>query len=295
MAQQEPDTSEFLRTNSLPLLRSPIVPGKNRSPASTFRREPTAPDLEDFGYRDGPASGEVPEFERHQEATAIEVFYDLFFAANLTVFSEGQNITSPDKLATFVVYFSLLWFNWVLLGCFDVRFITDSMFERCARAVHFGVMVGFAVICPSLSLVTQVPSTYQTLSLILMTSRLTMALQYASIWWYCRQYKNTKLPLGIMVGLNVVSGFVFLGVAFAFNGSNKALYSIWLVITAIEAIVTVGLSLKWEVLSFQGTHLAPRISLLTFILMGEGIAIVCVSVVRIVTNANAWSESLSLV
>lgn len=130
------------------------------------------------------------------------------------------------------------------------------------------------------------------MSVILMTSRLTMALQYSTILWYCRGYRRAKLPIAIMIGLNFVASMFYLGLGFTFSGGNRSLYAIWFVITAIEIIVSVGLSLKWKVLSFQGTHLASRISLLTFILMGEGLCLVCLGVVRIVQNANSWSKSL---
>jgi len=151
-------------------------------------------------------------------------------------------------------------------------------------------MVGFAVICPNFSLSAQQSGTFQTMSVILMTSRLTMATQYGTILWYCRGYHHAKVPLAIMIGLNFVAGMIYLGLGFSFGGGQTALYSIWFIITAIEVLVSLGLSLKWDVLSFQGTHLASRVSLLTFILMGEGLGLVCLGVVRIVQNANSWSE-----
>lgn len=131
-SEAEPDSSK------LPLLTSPLIRASRESngptPASTFARD--QPDLEDFGYRDGPVQREVPEFQKHDEATAIEVFYDLFFAANLTVFSDVVDVTNTEKLATFVVYFTLLWFNWALLGLYDVRFITDSIFGELQPTRH---------------------------------------------------------------------------------------------------------------------------------------------------------------
>jgi hypothetical protein len=143
MAQQAPsiDSWDDHENSKLQLLSSPLIVGGPRTspsngptPASTFPREQqqSGPDLEEFGYRDeeGFPQRDVPEFQRHADATAIEVFYDLFFAANLTVFSDVIDITNGEKLATFVVYFSLLWFNWALLGLYDVRFITDSIFGK---------------------------------------------------------------------------------------------------------------------------------------------------------------------
>lgn len=77
----------------------------------------------------------------------LEVFFDLFFAANYTVFSKTQNVTDANRIAAYVGYFrfvgglyvvtfvgifanerSVLWFTWLSVGLYDVRFVTDSIF-----------------------------------------------------------------------------------------------------------------------------------------------------------------------
>ncbi len=60
----------------------------------------------------------------------LQLFFDLFFAANLTIFSQVHEVTSMDRLTSFIGYFSVLWFTWALVGLFDVRFVTDSIFGR---------------------------------------------------------------------------------------------------------------------------------------------------------------------
>ncbi len=56
------------------------------------------------------------------------MFYDLFFAANLTVFSEVHDVTNTEQLMSYIGYFCVLWFTWTMVGLFDVRFVTDSIF-----------------------------------------------------------------------------------------------------------------------------------------------------------------------
>ncbi|KAK4182467.1 hypothetical protein QBC35DRAFT_169220 [Podospora australis] len=281
----EPDHDD----DAVPLIKSPIARVRTIpiEPGVGIQREATAPNLESLGWRDG--DNETPEFERHDEATNIEVFYDLFFAANLCIFAEVQDVSNMSQFNTFVAYYVLLWFTWALLGLFDVRFITDSIFERSARALHFGVMVGFAVIAPTFNLDDQKGQTFRTISLILMVSRWTMAAQYMSIFWYVRKFKNAVLPLGLMVGQNVVSALVYLGVAFGFKDGKSPLFSIWYILTGLEIIITVALSLKWQVLSFYGTHLVNRMSLLTYILLGEGIITVLSAATKVVVNNNSWT------
>lgn len=55
-----------------------------------------------------------------------------------------------------------MWTTWFLTSSYDVRFLTDSIFERCCRAVHLGVLVGFVVISPNFNLSRQDSSVLQT-------------------------------------------------------------------------------------------------------------------------------------
>ncbi|KAK0671350.1 hypothetical protein QBC41DRAFT_386473, partial [Cercophora samala] len=276
----------------VPLMKSPVVRVKS------FPKEVPSPaggqgsdlNLESLGWKE--SVDDQPEFEKHAEATNIEVFYDLFFAAILCVFAEVQDVTTIQQLSSFIAYFVLLWFTWALLGLFDVRFITDSIFERSVRAVHFGVMVGFAVVAPTWSLQEQKGQTFRTLSLILMTSRLAMASQYGSIMWHIRRFKRTTLPMGLMLLLNVVAALIYLGVAFAFKDStNSNLYAIWFILVSLETIITIVLSLQFQVLSFSGTHIVARMSLLSYIFMGEGIITVLSAVTKVVINHNSWTSA----
>lgn len=75
----------------------------------------------------------------------------------------------------------MLWFTWALVGLFDVRFVTDSVFgkacivffegdkannilpERILRAGHLGVMIGFAVVAPNFDPNHQNKQTFRTM------------------------------------------------------------------------------------------------------------------------------------
>lgn len=87
---------------------------------------------------------ETPQFQHHNEATAIELFYDLFFVANLTTFTGLHEINDPVSLKAYIGFFCILWFTWCQVGLYDVRFVADSIIERMAKACQFGVMVGLA-------------------------------------------------------------------------------------------------------------------------------------------------------
>lgn len=207
------------------------------------------------------------------------------------MFTDTHDVTDSSQLSAYAAYFIALWLTWALVGLYDVRYTTDSIFERIARAAHLGVMVGIAVVAPNFSPTSPSASTFRAMSIVLMASRVTMAAQYASMIWHVREYKKTTTPLGVMVGLNAVAAIIYLSIAFSFKDTHTYLYATWYIIAILEVMVTVGLSLFYKVLSFKGTHLISRVSLLTFILIGEGVIIICVSVGRIVNQPDSWTSA----
>ena len=100
---------------------------------------------------------------QYADASLLELFTDLFFAANYTVFTQTQAVTSSVKLAAYVGYFTTLWMTWLLVAMYDVRYVTDCVFERVARGIHLGVMVGFAVVAPSFDPSDQDKNTMRTM------------------------------------------------------------------------------------------------------------------------------------
>lgn len=101
------------------------------------------------------------------------------------------------------------------------------------------------------------------------------------------------LPLGIMVAINIAAAIIYLGIVFGFQDYNTYVYVAWYVVSVLEVLATVGLSLRWKVLSFKGTHLINRMAMLTFIMIGEGVIVVATGVGKIVVNADSWSKSQS--
>jgi len=45
---------------------------------------------------------DTPEFRRYEEATNIELFYDLFFVANLTTFTDAHDINEVPLVFSFL-------------------------------------------------------------------------------------------------------------------------------------------------------------------------------------------------
>lgn len=259
-----------------------------------------------FGNMDGSLL-EKPAFHRHAEATSAELFYDLFFVANLTTFTSMLEINDPHSLSAYAGFFSLLWLTWYQVSLYDVRFSTDSIFERVAKTIHFGIMVGFAVIGPQWK-----PGQaqwdykiYRAFGLILMVSRLNLFAQYGVTLLYTKKHRITILPILLIMASTLVAAILYGALIPAFpdtiydaNGAAIDQYSntyiAWYIVAISETILAVAVSCipKWKAVSFKGTHLVQRMSLLTLIVLGEGIIVVCKSISKIVKNEFLWSSDV---
>ncbi|QPC79571.1 hypothetical protein HYE68_010323 [Fusarium pseudograminearum] len=285
MSHQEPHEA-VTPAQKLVLFKSPLIGRSDSSDNGLPTKQPTAPDMSLFGNR---YDDDCPQFQKHEDASLLELFYDLFFAANYTVFCETQGVNSPDRFKAYVGYFTVLWITWLTTSLYDVRFVTDSIFERVARGIHLGVMVGFAVVAPKFKPEDQDMKTMRTFSIILMVSRLALAIEYASILWHIRKFKKQALPMLLQIGLNFVLAMIYLGTTFRFTNHNSNVYITWYVLAVVEVVLTFALAYIFPVLSFQGTHLMKRMGLLTVIIVGDGIITICKSVVTIVENPDSWN------
>ncbi|GJN76751.1 low temperature requirement A [Purpureocillium lilacinum] len=279
-----------LRIFSSPLVRRTSTGGSDESEDST--RHPIEHSHTEFkgGYAHDDEN--LPRFKRYEEPTLLEIFFDLFFAANYNVFSDTQQVTNHAKFKAYVGYFCLLWLTWFLVTLFDVRFVTDSIFSRVTRAIQLGVLVGFAVVAPKFNPSNQHRDTMRAMSLILMISRLCLAVEYASTLWHVRKYKKARLPLYVQIALHLCASAVYFGISFRFRvGERSRVYMTWYFISGAEAIGSLLLSNFSPVVSLTKTHLMKRMTLLTVMIMGDGIVQVAKEVVIIVKNPDAWDST----
>lgn len=261
------------------------------------------PEFENMDY----TVHDSPKFHRHAEATTAELFYDLFFVANLTTFTSMLEINDSKSLRAYIGFFSLLWLTWYQSSLYDVRFSTDSVFERFAKGIHFGVMFGFAVIGPQWKPGQEIPikdyRIYKAFGLMLMISRLTLFCQYGVTLMYTRKFKKTLLPIGMVMAWTLLAAILYGGLTPLFPGSlwgtaddvtlrKSNVYIAWYVIAISETILTVTVSCIWRIISFKGTHMVQRMSLLTLIILGEGIIVICKSISKIVKNDYLWTSAV---
>ncbi|KAF1949213.1 hypothetical protein CC80DRAFT_497674 [Byssothecium circinans] len=241
-------------------------------------------------------------FSQRHEANTAELFFDLFFAANLATFTTYHSITDSSYLITYVGFFGILWSCWFNVTLHDVRFARDSLYERICKTVQFIAFVGLALVGSSFNpMSTQANNTnFRILCYTLVISRGLLAVQYGIVLVYIIRAKFSKLylPLGLMVGLYVAVVGIFIAMTPAFQkkeATHSGIYVVWYIVMAIEAISVIAISSIWRMLSFKKTHLMERMSLLTLIVIGEGAIGVTKTVSRIMGKYGLEVEGCFLI
>ncbi|KAL1956793.1 hypothetical protein VTO42DRAFT_6847 [Malbranchea cinnamomea] len=215
-----------------------------------------------------------PGFKKRHTADPIELFYDLFFVANLGSFTSSHEINNVSNLKSYVGFISLMWFVWLQTTLFDIRFNTDSVLSRTFKAFHLGIMVAFAILAPNFdtSNLEQHPERFRDMSLVLMATRIVLILQYATVAWYVRVWKHTLVAKTAVMAILFGAAMVYLGLSFVFIRNPQVHgYVGWYVVSGVEAVLMIAISSFWKVLSFKNTAIVDRFAGMTLIVLGEGV------------------------
>ncbi|KAL2831815.1 nineteen complex-related protein 2-domain-containing protein [Aspergillus cavernicola] len=239
--------------------------------------------------------GVPPHLYRHSDATPIELFFDLFFVANLSTFTATHEINNVEALGAYIGFLGVIWFSWLQVTMFDIRFARDSLFERICKAIQLGAMVGFA--SAGTRFTTHIREenvwAFQSLSLILGGSRFLLAIQYTvSIMLIRKRMSSAAKGLCVIAGTLFVTSLIYMGMFFAFGEENSArsyIWTVWFVLFWVEMWTVITTSCFTPGIGFQDTHLNVRMGLLTLIIIGEGV----ISVTRIVNKTvrpGGWTK-----
>lgn len=94
----------------------------------------------------GARKGDTFVFAQRHEADTIELFFDLFFVANLATFTAYHAVLDLESFGAYVGFFAIIWSTWFQVTLHDVRFSRDSVYERICKVIQMIVFVGFALV-----------------------------------------------------------------------------------------------------------------------------------------------------
>ncbi|KAF2845829.1 hypothetical protein T440DRAFT_483016 [Plenodomus tracheiphilus IPT5] len=220
---------------------------------------------------------------RHMAST-IELFFDLWFVANLATFTQYHAITNRYTFWSYVAFFFVLWTSWFHVVCFDARFTSDSVWERACKTVHFCSFAALALVGYKFAPVARdvqdaTPHwVYRVMCFALLLSRVWLALQYVVTAVSCSSAPHRELRLMLPLLLNaalflsvagILSG-MFMNFANLENNLTAVLIGMYAVLF-IEFFGSLSISMIWQRLSFKATHIGERLGLLGLIIIGEGV------------------------
>ena len=133
------------------------------------------------------------------------------------------------------------------------------------------------------------------MSLLLMGSRGILTLQYLGSLYFLYGYPSARTPLTILSATTGLATIFYLGISFAFNdfdGEGGYTYVAWYIVAVVETAINIATSSYWRTLSFKGSHVVERMSLLTLIILGEGIIGLCERI-QYVGSAQGYSYGMS--
>lgn len=124
--------------------------------------------------------------------------------------------------------------------------------------------------------------------------------QYDVALPYTKKYKMTVVPLGMVMASTSLAAILYGALTPTYSKEvfdargfevpqKSSVYVAWYVVALSETVLTVTVSCYWRVISFKGTHMVQRMSLLTLIILGEGIIVICRSISKNVKNEYFWS------
>ncbi|KAK0648006.1 bacterial low temperature requirement A protein-domain-containing protein [Cercophora newfieldiana] len=243
-------------------------------------------------------------FAPRQEASTLELFFDLFFVANLATFTAYHSIDDHSSLFAYIGFFAIIWVTWFHTVLYDVRFETDSIYSRACKTLIMICFVGFALVGSNFAPGTDKGdnTNFRILCYTLVLSRVLFLVQYVVVGIFVGMAgrHDIFLPLFLNVAVYAVAAGAYAAMISAFAEGKElqegnGIYSVWWVVMLLETVATIAISSCWRMLSFRKTHIVERMGLLTLIVIGEGAIGATKTVSRVMGKTGLEPEASGLV
>jgi low temperature requirement protein LtrA len=243
-------------------------------------------------------------FAPRHEASTLELFFDLFFVANLATFTSYHYIVDHSSLFAYIGFFAIIWVTWFHTVLYDVRFENDSIYSRVCKTIIMMAFVGFALVGSAFAPGTEKGdnTNFRVLCYTLVMSRVLFSIQYLVLVIFIGKAKRTDLYLPVTLNAFVyilaTAAYAAMIPAFAESkpvSARNGVYSIWWIVMSLETVGTIAISSCWRMLSFKKTHLVERMGLLTLIVIGEGAIGVTKTISRMMGKGGLDPEGSGLV
>ncbi|KAF1991551.1 hypothetical protein K402DRAFT_459537 [Aulographum hederae CBS 113979] len=245
-------------------------------------------------------------WDQRHEASTVELFFDLYFVANLTTFTANHAIVDIDSLLAYCGFFVIIWATWFQITIHDTRFALDTVYERLCKVLQFIHFVLFALVGANFKPASDPGhegfGNLRILSVTLCVSRIFLAIQYIVVLGYCRikLRRELYLPLSLNVVIYLLMAGLYGGIAGGLLHADhiddaRPLYIGWYIGIFLELAGSMAITMIWRTLSFTRTHLHNRMGLLTLIVIGEGAIRVTKTISKVMSRGSLTAEGCLMV
>lgn len=129
-------------------------------------------------------------------------------------------------LLSYIGFLGVIWFTWIQITLFDIRFARDSVFERACKAVQLAVMVAFASAGTRFTSQMREDNVwaYKSLTTFLGGSRILLGIQYTvNIFLVRDRMRPAARGMTVIAATLFASSLVYLGVGLPCNPTNTRL------------------------------------------------------------------------
>src|SRR5437667_12284073 len=123
---------------------------------------------------------------------------------------------SMTALWAYVGFLGIIWFTWLQITLFDIRFARDSIFERTCKALQLATMVGFASAGSGFATTVRDENvwSFRSLGILLAGSRLMLAIQYSTaVAFLHREMKLAARRLAVTAAVLLATSAAYTGVS----------------------------------------------------------------------------------
>lgn len=222
-----------------------------------------------------------------------DLFFDMLFAAALSVYGNNVDLSQLPKVLIFASYFSLLWWAWWSQSLFDVRYrgreamgLRMQCAQRIVRCIMMGVWVAFATVVSDYS-----RGAYVTFAKVFIWSRGVLIADYLLIIAY--QWNDSKFTTAteeksksrsslspftshiiIIAGTLISMIFWIVSLQYGKGDGNTMITSttaeLWCCAIIIELVAEVAVEINGSQKPLHETPLVERLALFSLIIFGNG-------------------------
>ncbi|KIO30437.1 hypothetical protein M407DRAFT_20499 [Tulasnella calospora MUT 4182] len=258
----------------------------------------------------------------------LELAGDLAWTATFSSLTSNTAVTEPNAVWNYAVFFGLTWHLWATQTTYDIKYYTNDWWHRFFFGSQLGVYAVLASFSGSFNVAWKVhpvdldifvgdsgkltgeamlrnqdiliARSFRGINMTLFLSRMFLLVQYVRVLWYrykSRQFWSWRFLLTPLATLGAGGMFLSCFIMLQDLGGTRTVAIMQLCLWALAIFVQMiaaAFTPEDENLALKSTSaMAPRLSTLTVIIMGEGLNAICATLRNTISSLGLTPRMIS--